>query len=511
MRTNKLLWILLSIFFFITQHVSGQKPIIVQGKFQPEIETTQLSVYRPYAGYFNVFYPDEQSETIIKGSEFKLKLNLDKPGFIRIQSKGMPKTFFYAEPGDTIQIAFMTDTIGVTKTIYSGNNAGANNLLAEKKLLNNGELSKEIILSIFKTGKSADEVYRLLDEEIKKSTLPLQVLLDKGMITKSCYDVMLSETEQKMLSWTNFNPDESVLPQVKLNKDEMKKLAQKLYNHYDPYSDRNLITTTNYSNSLSKSILRKNKIIAVEKPRTQLWAQYENKFGMVASQISSIDYAPDDVQMHFMGKSLLTATVFKPMSDDDYNQVFKTYYNKFPNSPYIPIITAYLAKNKKSMNLEPTKSKFGVYQLGNKNNPLIEQDFIGIDTVTTVQSLIKNYFQGSFVFVDFWATWCSPCIAEFRNEPKLHKFLEDNNIKMLYVSIDNERSMENWKNLIVRYELAGFHYLGNQNVNVNLGKWFQGIPRYMLFDSKGEVKNNNLFRPSKKEELFDQISRLLKE
>lgn len=112
--------------------------------------------------------------------------------------------------------------------------------------------------------------------------------------------------------------------------------------------------------------------------------------------------------------------------------------------------------------------------------------------------------------MDFWATWCTPCIAEFRNEPKLHKFLEENSIKMLYVSIDNQRSMENRKKMVGKYGLTSYHYLANQDVYTNLHKWFIGISRYMIFDAEGEVMHDDLPGPSKDAELFKQIGKLLK-
>lgn len=513
MKINKLICVSLSLFFCSTQYVSGQKPVIVSGNFQPNISTAELSVYKPYAGYFNAFYPDIQSKTKIEGSKFKLEVTLDKAGFVRIQSKAMPKTFFYAEPGDSMQIAFITDSAGVIKTIFSGNNAEANNLLSAKKLLNNSQFSQEIIVSILKTAKSADDAFNLLGQEITKSTSPLQSLIKEGKITKSCYGAMISETEQKMLSWTDvflrsyFNNDEKVIQLVKLNKDEMKKLAQKLYDQYDPYKSRNLIATCNCS--YAKSELKKMGILTVEKPKTQHWSRFDNQFEGLVSQISTLEYAPDEVQMFYFGNSLLTASEFKPMSDADFIKVFNTYDSIFPKSPYIPMITTYLEKNGKSTKQVPIKSEFGVYQLGKENIQLVEKDFIGIDTVKTIQTLIKKYFGGSPVFVDYWATWCSPCIAEFRYEPKLHKFLEENNIKILYVSIDSKRSMSNWKKLVETYQLTGYHYLVNQNVRVNFDKWVKVIPRYMLFDSKGEVKNDNLPRPSKEEELFNQIRKLI--
>lgn len=515
MRTINIIYLSLCLFFYVSQLASAQQPVVISGQFLSEISDTEVSVYKPYAGYFNVFYPDFESQAKIENGRFKLKVNISKTGFIRIQSKGMPKTFFYAEPGDSIQIAFKTDSAGVIKTVYTGNNAGANNLLSGKKLLNNGQASQEIILSAFKTEKSADPTFNLLEQEITEMTAPLQNLMKGQEITKSCYEAMVSETEQKMLSWTNgflrgyFDNDEKIVLLVKLDRDEMKKLARLLYDHYDPYNIRNLRATTNGDNSYTKALLIKNGIVPTATQKTQRWALYDKQFGVMVNQISTLDYAPDETQMFYLGNSLLLATVFKPMGDDEFVKIFNTYKSAFSKSPYIPVIAAYLTENGKVINHGQVKSEFGLYELVDGDKQLIEKGFVGIDSIKTIQAIIKKYFGGSWVFVDYWATWCSPCVAEFRNEPKLHQFLKENNIQTLYVSIDNKRSIDNWKKTVERYQLTGYHYLVNQEVNANLDRWFVGIPRYMLFDSDGEVLNDNLPRPSKQEELFNQIRKLL--
>jgi thiol-disulfide isomerase/thioredoxin len=286
-------------------------------------------------------------------------------------------------------------------------------------------------------------------------------------------------------------------------------VVQGLYDRYDPYDPANMIATTSASNSYAKSVLRKSKILPSDDPKRKTWSQYDGKFGMVVSQISFIDYAPENIQMFFVGNSLLTASIFKPMSDEDFKEVFNTYQNLFPNSPYLPLINDYLEESAKANIQESNQFKFGVYSFSDKDNLLKDEKFPGIDTVTTIQSLIQTYFKGNPVFVDFWATWCSPCVAEFGNEPELHKFLQDRNVSILYVSIDNIKSMNNWKKSVSKYGLTGYHYLANQNVYTSLNKWFLGIPRYMLFNADGKVVKDNLPRPSKKEELFIQIDEQL--
>lgn len=50
-----------------------------------------------------------------------------------------------------------------------------------------------------------------------------------------------------------------------------------------------------------------------------------------------------------------------------------------------------------------------------------------------------NQFQGKVVFVNFWATWCAPCIEEMPNIQSLYERYEDNpDIAFLMVSVDEK-------------------------------------------------------------------------
>ena len=47
----------------------------------------------------------------------------------------------------------------------------------------------------------------------------------------------------------------------------------------------------------------------------------------------------------------------------------------------------------------------------------------------------KPDFKGKFLFVDFWATWCAPCIASI---PKLNEYHKKFGDRMVVVGLSDE-------------------------------------------------------------------------
>ena len=121
--------------------------------------------------------------------------------------------------------------------------------------------------------------------------------------------------------------------------------------------------------------------------------------------------------------------------------------------------------------------------------------------------------RGKYLYIDVWATWCGPCIAQIPASIKLEKLYHDKNIEFVYISIDvRDRPVYNydkWREMIEEKSLGGVQLFADNAWDSKFTRAFiiNSIPRYLLIDPKGNIVSGDAPRPSdpKLIKLFDSL------
>jgi len=119
-----------------------------------------------------------------------------------------------------------------------------------------------------------------------------------------------------------------------------------------------------------------------------------------------------------------------------------------------------------------------------------------LEAVDKNGTLIKlSDFKGKCILIDFWASWCVPCIKGFPHLKELYARYKDKGLVVFSISVDRKRDEQKWLNAIAEHDNNEWmiHILSckNQGENnmCNLHDILQdgSIPHYILIDQSGNV------------------------
>ena len=114
------------------------------------------------------------------------------------------------------------------------------------------------------------------------------------------------------------------------------------------------------------------------------------------------------------------------------------------------------------------------------------------DSQGKIQKL--SQWQGKFLLVNFWATWCAPCVQEMPELSELQKDLSKNDIQLIGLGIDSPSNIVEFaQKYQISYPLFAAGMEGTE-LSRQLGNQAGGLPFTVLISPDGSLLKSYLGR-----------------
>lgn len=158
------------------------------------------------------------------------------------------------------------------------------------------------------------------------------------------------------------------------------------------------------------------------------------------------------------------------------------------NSPFSVIFQNIETQKEKRLKKQ---QKEATNRMGAVGTDAATPDFTLFDTEGNTFTL--SSLRGKWVVLDFWATWCGPCIASM---PHLKEYYQKYAGKFEIVGIANQSEEATWVKMVKDMELPWINVINPQNStkekDLTNVYGIKGFPTYIILDKEGKIHKEYL-------------------
>ncbi|MES2275400.1 MAG: TlpA disulfide reductase family protein [Bacteroidota bacterium] len=456
-----------------------------------------VKITLPVNGYYGL--PNTKTYTLNEQSGIQVPNGLKTAGNIAIGYNGKT-TRVFVEPGESLHVNI---TVAGKKQITDADGPNAAGIKLAEKLSH--PFYQSGARTYFKKDSTMAGIVTLIKRDIDRETQPFDSLMVLKKITPAFYsgikrDILCYYASVKaaviLVEYARSTYDvKHPTYKASLNKD-MEAAWPEIYKNFPP--DEYAAGSPDFYYYAKDYIMWYKTMYLGSKAGTYQAHPYnaENQYDMKYMAFDS----------YFTGKLkeyLLAMYLYEELLQQDYQPQLVQLYNRFNATYPASAYTTYLT---------PAVNNINTYLAKARENFKPNQRLLASSTINNFDELMVN-FKGKTVFIDMWATWCGPCKAEFEFNPDLKKYLADNKVEMLYISMDKDNADKQWQEMIKYYDLSGNHVRTTDNLRTDLmnrfwdGKGYS-IPRYVIVKD-GVIVEKDALRPADKQKLYEQIGKYL--
>jgi len=205
----------------------------------------------------------------------------------------------------------------------------------------------------------------------------------------------------------------------------------------------------------------------------------------VIDEVAAAPDAPAAVKGEASGIKVLISS--RNMPEADWQKLAEQHLQTYPEAPMNQQIKATIDRNAATAKL--------------KTEPL-DLKFTALDG--TEIDLAK--MRGKVVLIDFWATWCGPCVQEVPNVVEAYEDLHPKGFEIIGISLDKDKAK--LEAFIKEKGMAWPQYFDGKGWQNEISSRFgiQSIPAMWLVDKKGMLVETNA-----REDLEEKVEKLLAE
>lgn len=205
----------------------------------------------------------------------------------------------------------------------------------------------------------------------------------------------------------------------------------------------------------------------------------------VIDEIASAPDAPAAVKGEASGIKVLISS--RSMPEADWQKLADQHLQTYPEAPINQGIKAMIDRNAATAKL--------------KTQPL-DLQFTALDGSEV--DLAK--MRGKVVLIDFWATWCGPCVQEIPNVLEAYEELHPKGFEIIGISLDKDKAK--LEAFLKEKGMVWPQYFDGKGWQNEISSRFgiQSIPAMWLVDKKGMLVETNA-----REDLEEKVEKLLAE